>query len=83
MRKLIFIFLWFTVSLLQAKENIFIQKAFIRSVPPNSKMTAGYMVIYNQSSKDIRLIRVSSNVAKKIELHKIEKMYQKKKTIMK
>jgi len=54
-------------------ENIHIQGAWIRAVPPASKMSAAYMKIMNHGKNDDQLISVKTNLSKVAEIHNVEK----------
>jgi protein SCO1/2 len=53
------------------KSGIRIEKAWIRAVPPNSKNSAAYMVLHNQSSKEDRLIGIKTSIAEIAEMHTV------------
>lgn len=46
-----------------------VESAWVRSTPPNMKITAGYMSLRNNSSTDHRLVAASSTVSDRVELH--------------
>jgi hypothetical protein len=50
--------------------EIIVSEAYARSSGPLAKAGAAYMKIINNSSKDDRLLSVSSDIAKKTELHR-------------
>lgn len=67
-----------------AAEGITIAHAWVRAVPPTSKMSAAYLVINNASNDADHLVSAESNVAKNVELHNVRskdgmmEMYQVK-----
>ena len=54
-------------------KKIHIQGAWIRAVPPASKMSAAYMTIMNHGKNDDELISVKTNLSKVAEIHNVEK----------
>lgn len=66
------------------KEAVQIHKAWVRAVPPTSKMSAAYMMLHNNTMEDDHLVSAESDVAKTVELHNVRKkgammeMYQVK-----
>ncbi len=62
--------------------NIEIKDAYVRATPPGLPNSATFLTIVNNSNKDISLVKVTSNIAKNVELHThdmkngIMKMYQ-------
>ncbi|QKF81326.1 copper chaperone PCu(A)C [Halarcobacter ebronensis] len=62
--------------------QIEIEDAYVRATPPAVQNSAAFMTIRNSSSKNILLVKASSDVAKVVELHTHEmkngvmKMYQ-------
>jgi copper(I)-binding protein len=67
-----------------ASAGIEVHKAWVRAVPPTSKMSAAYMMLHNNSGDDDHLVSAESDVAKTVELHNVRKkgemmeMYQVK-----
>lgn len=65
-------------------EAMMVHKAWVRAVPPTSKMSAAYMVLNNGTAEDDHLVSADSDVAKNVELHNVRKkdgmmeMYQVK-----
>lgn len=55
------------ISSFQALAEVNVKDAWVRLLPPMSKMTAAYMTI--QSDQDDRLLSASSNIANVIEIH--------------
>ena len=55
------------ISSFQAMAEVSVEDAWVRLLPPMSKMTAAYMKI--QSDQDDRLISASSDIANVIEIH--------------
>jgi copper(I)-binding protein len=66
------------------KEGMLVHEAWVRAVPPTSKMSAAYMVLHNNTGADDHLVSAESDVAKAVELHNVRKtdgmmeMYQVK-----
>ena len=64
--------------------GIQVHKAWVRAVPPSSKMSAAYMMLHNNSTAEDHLVSAESNVAKVVELHNVRRkgemmeMYQVK-----
>jgi copper(I)-binding protein len=58
--------------------------AWVRAVPPSSKMSAAYMMLNNTARDDDHLVSAESDVAQTVELHNVRKkdemmeMYQVK-----
>ncbi|WP_457622733.1 copper chaperone PCu(A)C [Persephonella sp.] len=52
-----------------AQPVLTIENPWVRAVPPNMSMTAGYMVIHNNSNEDDYLIGVKSDISKMAEIH--------------
>ena len=65
-----FLIICFFIVLSYGK-NIEIKDAFVRMMPPNAKATAAFMVINNNSDKTLKLIRVTSDIAKITEMHNV------------
>jgi copper(I)-binding protein len=67
-----------------AESGIEIKQAWVRAVPPTSKMSAAYMVLHNMGGDDDHLVSAESDVADAVELHNVRKkegmmeMYQVK-----
>lgn len=49
--------------------NIEVADAFVQIVPHNTKSAAAFMIITNNSDKDITLLSAQSTIAKSTELH--------------
>jgi len=49
--------------------DISVSDPFAREVPPGAPASASYMMLKNSSDKAIKLVEVSSNAAKTVELH--------------
>jgi hypothetical protein len=64
-----FVFLLFVFSSLVAKEDIQVENPKIHLVPAQSKNSAMFCKILNNSSKDIALIKAESSISKTVELH--------------
>jgi copper(I)-binding protein len=67
-----------------SKEGMLVHEAWVRAVPPSSKMSAAYMVLHNNTGDDDHLVSAESDVAKAVELHNVRskdgmmEMYQVK-----
>jgi copper(I)-binding protein len=46
-----------------------VESAWVRSTPPNMKITAGYLSLRNNASTDHRLVAARSTVSDRVELH--------------
>lgn len=46
-----------------------VESAWVRSTPPNMKVTAGYLSLRNTSETDRRLVGARSTVSDRVELH--------------
>ena len=46
-----------------------IKNPYVRETPPHVKNSAAFMVIHNQNDKEIKLVKASSEIADKVELH--------------
>ncbi len=68
MRKVLFGSL-FLVGLSLAQPKIEVKDAWVREVPPTSKMSAAYMVIENKGKEADKLVDASNNVSEITELH--------------
>ena len=55
------------------KAGIKVMDAWVRAVPPTSKMSAAYMIIHNNTEKENQLISAETDVAKSVELHNVRK----------
>ena len=77
MKKIIlFIHLFFILNYVSfahdySKEGIDIDHPIIKVVKLDSKVGAGYMKIINKSNKEIKLIRLEADIAKKQEIHEV------------
>ena len=67
-----------------SKEGMLVHKAWVRAVPPSSKMSAAYMILHNNTMDADHLVSAESDVANTVELHNVRKkgdmmeMYQVK-----
>ena len=52
-----------------AKEMLEVKNAFVRFLPPTSKVSAAFMDIRNISNKDIAIIKAQAQIAKYVEIH--------------
>jgi len=86
MKKLIILAL-LSVSTLFAS-NIQINDAYVRATPPGLPNTAAFMTVVNNSSQDKTIVKVSSSIAKAVELHTHDmsngmmRMYQVPKVVL-
>ena len=53
--------------------KIHVKEAWIRAVPPSSKVSAAYMVIMNHGENDDQLISVKTELSTVAEIHNVEK----------
>ena len=61
-------------SMSSSKNNkIHVKEAWIRAVPPASKMSAAYMKITNTGTESDQLISVKSSICEVAEMHNVEK----------
>ncbi len=66
------------------KEGMLVHEAWVRAVPPTSKMSAAYMMLHNNTADDDHLVSAESDAAQTVELHNVRKkedmmeMYQVK-----
>lgn len=56
-------------SLAVAQPKIEVKEAWVREVPPTSRMSAAYMIIENTGNQPDRLIGASNNASEVTELH--------------
>ena len=56
-------------GLVFAQPKIEVRDAWVREVPPTSKMSAAYMIIENKGKEADRLVDASNNVSEITELH--------------
>ncbi|OCL88366.1 hypothetical protein AAX26_00046 [Aliarcobacter thereius] len=68
MKKIIILFL-FGATLLLASDSIKVSDAYARATPPNMPNSAAFMNLNNITDKNISLIKASSSLANKVELH--------------
>ncbi|MFN7065307.1 MAG: copper chaperone PCu(A)C [Aquificaceae bacterium] len=68
MRKVLLGGLLFT-GLVLAQPKIEVKDAWVREVPPTSKMSAAYMIIENGGKEVDKLVDVSSNASQITEIH--------------
>ena len=68
----------------KSMEGMQVHGAWVRAVPPTSRMSAAYMVLMNNTGDDDHLVSAESEVAKSVELHNVRRkddmmeMYQVK-----
>jgi len=55
-------------------KGIFVNNAWVQAMPPSQKTTAAYMVIVNNSNKEIILDSASSDIAGATEIHQMSDM---------
>lgn len=55
------------------KSSIQVEDAYIRLLPPSASNTGGFIKLSNSSKKDLRLVKASSGISKKLELHTLIK----------
>ncbi len=60
------------ISSALAQQPVTVHNAWVRSAPPGAKVLAAYMIIRNDSSETRALIRVSSGLFEKVEIHRTE-----------
>ncbi|QQF52333.1 copper chaperone PCu(A)C [Campylobacter fetus] len=49
--------------------NIDIESPFVKATPPNAKTSAAFMIIKNNTNKDVSLVSGNSNASKVFEIH--------------
>ena len=54
------------------RDQLSVRDAWVAEALPGQSMTAAYMIISNQGDVDEELLSVESEVAEKVELHKME-----------
>ncbi|WP_207060952.1 copper chaperone PCu(A)C [Motiliproteus sp. SC1-56] len=57
-----------------ADSKIHIEDVWVRSLPAVSKVNSGYMVIHNHGDAGDRLLKVRSDLAGEVEIHKSEEV---------
>jgi copper(I)-binding protein len=67
MKKLIAVTI-LSISTLLAS-NIEVKDAYVRATPPGLPNSAAFMTVVNDTSKDLTIVKASSNIAKAVELH--------------
>lgn len=55
------------------KSSMMVDNAWVRAMPPTSKVTAGYLTLHNMSDRDDALIGVSADFAGASETHNVRK----------
>ena len=55
-------------------KDIFVSNAWVQAIPPSQTTTAAYMVIANNSPKEVVLISASSDIAGSAEIHQMSDM---------
>lgn len=69
MRKFVALLAGLILSSSAFAQSVTIQNAYIRAVPSSSEVTAAFMQITNNSTKNLALVSASSPAAKAVELH--------------
>lgn len=59
----------FLFSGLASAKGISVDSPYVREVPPGQMTSASFLILKNDSAKNIALIKASSDVAKNVELH--------------
>ena len=54
----------------QQAEGFFIEKSWIREAPPNARALAGYMLLNNNTAKDVTLVRAQSDDFAVVQFHR-------------
>lgn len=57
----------------EVKSIVEVKDAYIRLLPPSSPNTGGFLELKNTSSKDIKLVKATSKLSNKLELHTLIK----------
>lgn len=70
-KTLIFTSILFTMNFFtaQAADEISVENAYIRAIIPGASNTAAYMELVNKSSSSIALVKVTSDISDRIEIH--------------
>ncbi|MEE9327272.1 MAG: copper chaperone PCu(A)C [Cocleimonas sp.] len=67
--KIFFSIMLFALSSFTLADGISIENTYVREVPPGQMTSAFFMILKNDSDKNIALIKASSDVAKNVEIH--------------
>mgnify|MGYP000093090274 CR=1 FL=1 len=54
----------------QQAEGFFIEKSWIREAPPNARALAGYMLLNNNTAKDVTLVSAQSDDFAVVQFHR-------------
>ena len=55
-------------------KNIFVSNAWVQAMPPSQMVSAAYMTISNNSSKELIIVSASSDIAGTAEIHQMSEM---------
>ena len=55
-----------------AETELSIQNAWVRATPPGVRVTAAYFELHNPGNTDARLLRASTDVAGRVEIHETQ-----------
>ncbi|MCF6190352.1 MAG: copper chaperone PCu(A)C [Cocleimonas sp.] len=69
MKKLLLAVGFIIMAGLSFAESISIDDPYVREVPPGQMTSASFLTLKNTSDKEVALIKVTSDVAKNVELH--------------
>lgn len=69
MKKILIICMFVVLSY---SADIEVKDAIISAPPPFSRLTSGFMTIHSKLKKDIKLIKIKSDIAYDTEVHKME-----------
>jgi len=50
-------------------QDVSIDKQYVRATPPHAKNSAAFLMLTNNTDKEIKLVAVSSDIAERVELH--------------
>ncbi|NUM41154.1 MAG: copper chaperone PCu(A)C [Leptospiraceae bacterium] len=68
-KKVILLLFFLSFSIFGKDNNIIIENAYIKHVPPVSPNSAAFLTIKNNSISDVSLIKVESDISKVVEMH--------------
>lgn len=69
MKKLMLFMVMTIVSMNVLANGMMAHDAYVRLLPPTAKITAAFMTLMNHGDKTMKLIKVESDIANKVELH--------------
>ena len=69
MKNLVKILIIISIYTNASASELVVENSYIRMMPPNAKMTAGYFIISNKSDEDMTLLNLKSDKFKSIEMH--------------